>query len=115
MAYTFSHAGSTQIKFYILPGEADTGATGYWIFDPVEVQKLIGTTNNAIASPPSTTPSETMNTGEDTTTGDAPASSSSSGKEAVTPALSQHQEKKKQHVRIKNSKKNNSPSKQRGI
>lgn len=115
LAYTFSHAGSTQIKFYILPGEADTGATGYWIFDPVEVQKLIGTTNNAIASPPSTTPSETMNTGEDTTTGDAPASSSSSGKEAVTPALSQHQEKKKQHVRIKNNKKNNSPSKQRGI
>lgn len=53
LAYSFADMPVNKINFYILPGEMgnalDASNRSYWVFDPVEVQKLIGTTNHAIA------------------------------------------------------------------
>lgn len=63
LAFSFRHVPAEDIHFYILPGEnTNDGATGgktQWSYDPVEGQKIIGATNNAIApapEPPSNTP-----------------------------------------------------------
>lgn len=63
LAFSFRHVPAEDIHFYILPGEnTNDGATGgktLWSYDPVEGQKIIGATNNAIApapEPPSNTP-----------------------------------------------------------
>lgn len=60
LAFAFRNVPANDISFYILPGElsrsnsdSDTSSGAYWTFDPVEVQKIIGTTNNAISTPPS--------------------------------------------------------------
>lgn len=59
LAFAFRNIPADDISFYILPGEAmreksenDKSTDLYWTFDPVEVQKIIGTTNNAISTPP---------------------------------------------------------------
>lgn len=59
LAFTFRSVSADDIRFYILPGErshsrivSDDNNSDYWTFDPVEVQKIIGTTNNAISTPP---------------------------------------------------------------
>ncbi|WP_246415262.1 LCP family protein [Megasphaera hominis] len=58
LAWSFRNVPVDNIHFYMLPGEAlktpdaakgKNGAT-LWTYDPVEVQKIIGTTNNAIAN-----------------------------------------------------------------
>lgn len=63
LAFAFRNVPAEQIHFFILPGEnTNDGATGgktLWTYDPIEGQKIIGATNNAIASapePPSNTP-----------------------------------------------------------
>ncbi|ERT58352.1 LCP family protein [Megasphaera vaginalis (ex Srinivasan et al. 2021)] len=54
LVWTFRHVGADDVKFYILPGETAKNAnlqgdgTNYWIADPVEVQRIIGKTNNTI-------------------------------------------------------------------
>lgn len=53
----FRNVPVSAIHFYILPGEMtvdkETSYKELWTYDPVEVQKIIGTTNNAIAAAPS--------------------------------------------------------------
>lgn len=63
LAFAFRNVPVEDIHFFILPGEnTNDGATGgktLWTYDPIEGQKIIGATNNAIASapePPSNTP-----------------------------------------------------------
>lgn len=57
LAWTFRNVPVEDIHFYMLPGEvAKSGETHtatadtLWNYDPVEVQKIIGTSNNAIAN-----------------------------------------------------------------
>lgn len=51
LSYSFKDIPVTSISFYILPGELiESKGKEYWNFDPVEVQKIIGNTNNALAS-----------------------------------------------------------------
>lgn len=51
LAYSFKDVPASDIKFYMLPGELNRNKKdSFWTFDPVGVQKIIGTTNNAIAS-----------------------------------------------------------------
>ena len=57
LAFDFRGVTADNIDFYILPGEmAMSGKNGdtkyYWTYDPVEVQKVIGRTNNAISTAP---------------------------------------------------------------
>lgn len=54
LAWSFRGVPVEDIQFYILPGEVGKEKLdeGYWTFDPVEVQKILGTTNNAIATAP---------------------------------------------------------------
>jgi LCP family protein required for cell wall assembly len=59
LAFAFRSVPADDISFYILPGElsrssaeGNDNSSDYWTFDPVEVQKIIGTTNNAISTPP---------------------------------------------------------------
>lgn len=57
LAWTFHNVPVDAIHFYIIPGESgvDTESKTHnqdlmWNYDPVEVQKIIGTTNNSIAN-----------------------------------------------------------------
>lgn len=59
LAFSFRNVPIENIHFYILPGEAardtesrDYYSTLYWSYDPVEVQKIIGTTNNSVTAAP---------------------------------------------------------------
>lgn len=57
LAWNFRNVTVDNLDFYILPGEmAPSGKADdpkwYWTFDPVEVQKVIGRTSNAITSAP---------------------------------------------------------------
>ena len=56
LAFAFRNVPASDIQFYILPGEntidAETKGKTLWNYDPVEGQKIIGTTNNAIAPAP---------------------------------------------------------------
>lgn len=58
LAFDFRGVTADNIDFYILPGEmAMSGKKNgdfkyYWTYDPVEVQKVIGRTNNAISTAP---------------------------------------------------------------
>ncbi len=56
LAFDFKNVPVSAIHFYILPGEMtqdkETSYQELWTYDPVEVQKIIGTTNNAIAAAP---------------------------------------------------------------
>lgn len=59
LAFAFRNVPVTDIKFYILPGEmSHNKKDNYWTFDPIGVQKIIGSTNNAIASSDSTQSSQ---------------------------------------------------------
>ena len=62
LAFAFRNVPARDLHFYILPGEnTNDGATGgktLWNHDPVEVQKIIGATNNSIADAPAQ-PAET--------------------------------------------------------
>lgn len=49
LCYTFKDVPVTDINFYILPGENTTiKGVDFWTYDPVEVQKIIGNSSNAI-------------------------------------------------------------------
>ena len=68
LAYSFRNVPIDNIHFYILPGEIakdtesqDYYSTLYWTYDPVEVQKIIGTTNNSVTAAP-TAGDKTANT-----------------------------------------------------
>jgi LCP family protein required for cell wall assembly len=51
LMYTFKDTPVSDITFYILPGETTKGKDkSLWTYDPIEVQKIIGSTNNAIAN-----------------------------------------------------------------
>ena len=57
LVWTFRNVPVSDIHFYMLPGEiAKSGETKtatsdtLWNFDPVEVQKIIGTSSHAIAN-----------------------------------------------------------------
>ena len=57
LAFDFRSVTADNINFYILPGEMAPGGKSsdnkyYWTYDPVEVQKVIGRTNNAISAAP---------------------------------------------------------------
>lgn len=68
LAYSFRNVPVSNFHFYILPGEIakdtesqDYYSTLYWTYDPVEVQKIIGTTNNSVTAAP-TAGDKTANT-----------------------------------------------------
>lgn len=57
LAWTFHNVPVDNIHFYIIPGELGIDRESkvdrqdaMWNYDPVEVQKIIGTTNNSIAN-----------------------------------------------------------------
>lgn len=57
LAFDFRNVTADNINFYILPGEMAQGGKNsdnkyYWTYDSVEVQKVIGRTNNAISAAP---------------------------------------------------------------
>ena len=59
LAFAFRNVPASDFNFYILPGELskkmdrhEAGTDSYWVYDPVEVQKVIGNTNNAIVAAP---------------------------------------------------------------
>ena len=63
LVYAFGGADSKDISFYILPGESSQlhddkalADSNYWVYDPIEVQKVIGLTNNALAADVATVP-----------------------------------------------------------
>ena len=73
LVYDFGGTDISAVSFYILPGEPsgireDTGDSPrtYWVYDPIEVQKIIGMTNNALAPDVTTVPErpETANAGD---------------------------------------------------
>lgn len=66
LAFSFRNVSTDAIHFYILPGELakdteslDYYGTSYWTFDPVEVQKIIGTTSNSVTSAPKAADADT--------------------------------------------------------
>lgn len=59
LAFAFRNVPVSNFHFYILPGELakdtesqDYYSTLYWTYDPVEVQKIIGKTNNSVTAAP---------------------------------------------------------------
>lgn len=59
LAWSFRNVPVDNLHFYILPGEMakdtesqDYYSTLYWTYDPVEVQKIIGKTNNSVTAAP---------------------------------------------------------------
>ena len=53
LAYTFKDTPVSDITFYILPGEySKIKGQRYWSYDPINVQKILGNSNNAIATDP---------------------------------------------------------------
>ena len=71
LVYAFGGTNVSDFSFYILPGESSTirsdkalDNADYWVYDPIEAQKLIGMTNNSLASDVTFVPERPVSSGE---------------------------------------------------